>query len=232
MIFFRFHHATSINNINTYLSTPTSSCNNFKESFKKSHVYGIVRNNQIPSSSLHSFQLIFEKRLNSFICFFPHKHKVTFTFITYKNKTVNTAKKTNHFIFQLMSSIKCSNTSSLNDVYCVYIFTFLSPTHSRSSFQTYGTATDIWGKSYRFAADQQRTNGRRWVIRVSGEQPVRQGSTVSTTVRPRAPESAQRPTSNIGNQHYGQRTMGPQWRPDVQIHRTAQEIGRYAYTRS
>lgn len=112
----------------------------------------------------------------------------------------------------------------------VFIFLHFSPTHPCSSFQTYGTATDIRGKSYRFAADQQRTNGRWWVVRVSGEQRVRQGSTISAIIRPRATKSAQRPASNIGNQHYGQRTMGPQWRPDVQIYRTAQEIGRYAYT--
>lgn len=44
--------------------------NNFKELFKKSHIYGIIRNSQNPTTLSLSFQLMFEKRLISVIRFF------------------------------------------------------------------------------------------------------------------------------------------------------------------
>lgn len=90
--------------------------------------------------------------------------------------------------------------------------------------QTHGKTTDVRRESDRLFAHQQRARGRWRVVRVSGEQHVRSRPTAGAAVRPRAADQARRLTGDLRDQHDDKRPVGSQWRPDVQVHRTAQKV--------
>lgn len=93
--------------------------------------------------------------------------------------------------------------------------------------QAHGKATDVRGESDRLVTHQQRARGRRWVVRVSGEQHVRPRPAAGAAVRPRTAGQAQRLAGDRRDQHDDKRPVGPQQRSDVQVHRTAQKVRRY-----
>lgn len=99
--------------------------------------------------------------------------------------------------------------------------------NSTIRFQAHGTSADVRRESDRVAADQQRAGGRRRFLRVPGEQRVRQGPAAGAVARARAAGPTERPEGDRGDQHVDQRPVGPQRRPDVQVHSSAQKVRRY-----